>query len=60
MNLCCANPEDTLAAVRELSENAMLRPAPRRLRCAPVREYRAPKRAPINFARERLLMRLMK
>jgi len=31
----------TLAAVRELSERAMLRPAPNQLRCIPVRDLRA-------------------
>ena len=36
MKLTCPNFESTLAAVRELSENATRRPAPRVLRCAPV------------------------
>jgi len=36
--------EKTLASVRELSENATLRPAPRVLRCVPVREFVCPPR----------------
>lgn len=32
------NYEATLAAVRELSENATLRPPPRKLRCLPFQE----------------------
>lgn len=37
MKIISDNFEATLAAVRELSENATLRPAPRRLRTIPLR-----------------------
>lgn len=33
---CCPNAEAALIKVRELAERAMLRPAPRILRCIPV------------------------
>ena len=46
----------TLAAVRELSENATLRPAPNKLRCVPVRTYVAPPAPPAwKFNRDLLL-----
>jgi hypothetical protein len=35
MNTGLGSYEETLSAVRELSENAMLRPAPNCLRCIP-------------------------
>jgi hypothetical protein len=50
------SPEATLAAVRELSENATLRPAPRGLRCVPLVPYTAPPAPPAwKFNRELLL-----
>lgn len=46
----------TLACVRELSENAMLRPAPRVLCCVPFREFVTPPAPPAwKFRRELIL-----
>ena len=51
-----SNFETTLAFVRELSENATLRPAPNKLRCVPVRTYVAPPAPPAwKFNRDLLL-----
>lgn len=47
------NPQSTLDAVRELSEKAMLRPSPKRLRVTSLRDQsRGPRRA--TFAYEEL------
>jgi hypothetical protein len=40
MRLCSQNYEATLGVVRELSENATLRPSPFVLRCIPFQEYK--------------------
>ena len=54
-----SNFETTLAAVRELSERATLRPAPNKLRCVPVQTYVAPAAPPAwKFNRELLLASL--
>lgn len=45
----------TLERVRELSENAMLRPAPRKLHCVPVREFVL---KPVSIAAKRIFGRI--
>lgn len=50
----------TLAMVRELSENATLRPAPRKLFCRPLRAYVVPPAPPAwKFNRDLLLSSLV-
>lgn len=54
------NFETTLSAVRELSENAMLRPAPNKLRCVPLQAYVVPPAPPAwKFNRELLISSLV-
>jgi len=51
--------ESTLAIVRELSENATLRPAANKLRCVPLRAYAAPPAPPVwKFNRDLLISSL--
>ena len=54
-----ANFEHTLACVRELSENATVRPAPKILRCVPLTEFMVPPAPPAwKFRREMLLEKI--